>query len=183
MRELSPRESRLIAVGLLILALLLIDLVIVQPLIDGFADRAKQREELLVRYAANNRTIAAIPRLSRQAANRDKQTARYTLVAADAAAASDALRDRVQTAANVAGAEFRGSEDLGAANGMVATRATVRVPAGKITPLITAIENSTPLVTITALSISADDALLTGTAASLDVKIDIAIAFHPSATR
>ncbi len=183
MRELSPRESRLLAVGLLLVVLLLVDLVVIQPLIDGFGDRARQRQELLARYSANERIIAAIPRLSRQAAMRSKQTALYTLVAADPAAATDSLRDRIQAAANTAGAEFRGSEDLGAAPGMVATRAALRVPAGKLAPLVIAIENSSPLVTVTGLSVSADDALLTGAAASLDVKLDIAIAFRPASAR
>lgn len=183
MRALSPRESRLVAVLLLLGVLALIDVAVVQPLIDGFAARAAQREVLLARYAANNRTIAAIPRLSRQAAARKPQMALYTLIAADAASAADQLRDRMQAAATTNGGEFHGGEDISAPAGMVGMRVALRVPAGKLATLITAIENAKPLVTINGLSVSADDALVTGAASSLDVKLDIAIAFHPAAAR
>ncbi|WP_420383917.1 type II secretion system protein GspM [Novosphingobium sp.] len=183
MRALAPRESRLVAVLLLIAALGLFDLVVVDPLISGFAARAQQREALQARYAANERTIAAIPRLSRQAAARAHQADLYTLNAADMPTAADALRDRMQAAANAVGAEFHGAEDLPGAPGMIAARVAMRVPAGKLAPLIAAIENATPLVTIKGLSVSADDALLSGAAASLDVKLEIAIAFHAAARR
>lgn len=183
MRALLPRESRLVAALLLVAAMALVYLGMVQPLIDGFSDRAEQRKALLNLYVANERTIAAIPRLSRQAASRDKQTAQYTLVATDAATAVEQLRDRVQAATNAAGGQFHGGEDLGAPPGMVATRVAMRIPTGKLGAMIAAIENSTPLVTITGLTVSADDALVSGTASNLDVKLDIAIAFRPAAAR
>ena len=183
MRALAPRESRLIAVLVLVAALALAYLVAIQPLVGGFADRASAREALLTRYAANNRTIAAIPRLGRQAAAHSRQTAHYTLIAADRTAAADQLRDRMQSVANAAGGEFHGAEDVTAAPGTVAARVAMRVPAGKLANVIAAIENAPPYLTITGLAVSADDALVSGTASNLDVKLDIAIAFRPAATR
>ncbi|WP_353229028.1 type II secretion system protein GspM [Novosphingobium sp.] len=183
MRALSPRESRLVAVLLLLAALALVYVAVIQPLFGGFADRADAREALLTRYAANNRTIAAIPRLGRQAAARSRQTARYALIAADRATAADQLRDRMQAAANAVGGEFHGAEDVTAAPAMMAMRVAMRVPAGKLPALIAAVENAPPLLTITGLAVSADDALVSGATSNLDVKFDIAIAFRPAATR
>jgi hypothetical protein len=180
---LSPRESRLSAVLLLVAAVLLVDLLIVQPLFGGFAERAQQRKDLLARYAANERIIAAIPRLSREAARRSRQTALTMIVAADPAAAADQLRDRMQAAVVAVGGEFHGAEDSVAPTGMVAQRVALRVPAGKLAVLIASIENAPPLVTITGLSVSADDALVTGASSSLDVKLDVTIAFHAARAR
>jgi general secretion pathway protein M len=183
MRALSPRESRLAAIGLLVAVLAMVDFAVIQPLFNGFSDRAQQRQELLARYAANDRTIAAIPRLSREASRRKGQTTLYVLTAADTATAGDLLRDRMQAIANNAGAEFHGGEDVAAPPGMVATRFAMRVPAGKLAPLLAAIENAPPLVIINGLSVSADDALVTGNASSLEVKIEDAIANRPAAAR
>lgn len=183
MRTLSPRESRMLALALLLAVVVVSNLVVFQPLFGGFADRARQRNTLLLRYAANDRIIAAIPRLSHQAAVRDRQNARYTLAATDRAAAVEVLRDRMQAAANAVGAEFHGGEDVSAAPGTAAMRVAMRVPAGKLAPLLAGIENTTPLLTITGLAVSADDALVTSTASSLDVKLDIAIALHPAPAR
>lgn len=183
MRSLSPRESRMLAILILLAVVVLADVLVLQPLIGGFADRAEQRKALLTRYAANERTIAAIPRLGRQAAARNRLNAHYSLAAADRAAAADILRDRMQAAANAVGAEFHGGEEANAAPGMAAVRVALRVPAGKLAPLIAGIENAPPLLTITGLAVSADDALVTSAASSLDVKLDIAIAIHTAAAR
>ena len=183
MRALSPRESRLLAVLVLIAALMLVDVLVVAPVLDGFSDRAAQRADLTARYAANDRVIAAIPRLRRTAARRDAQTAQFVAVAPDAGTASGSLRDRVQALASRVGGDFRGGEDVSAPPGMVATRVSLRLGAGQLAQLLALLQNSRPLVVVTGLSVSADDALVSGTASTLDVSLDVAIPFRPAAAR
>ena len=187
MRALSPRESRLLAIALLLAAVTLVDVVVVQPLVGGFAARAEQRQELLAHYAANDRLIGAIPRLGREAAQRDRLLAGYALAAPDAGTAADALRDRLEGAANAVGGDFHGGEDVvrpsnpfGAAN-RVATRITLRLSATQLTRFLALVQNARPFVTIDALSVSADDTLVTGQATTLEVTLEAAIAYHPPA--
>jgi hypothetical protein len=189
MPALSRREARLLAILLLVTALALLDLVVVEPLLDGFAARAQQRQLLLARYAANDRLIGAIPRLARAAAQRDRLLAGYTLAAPDAASAADSLRDRLQATANAVGGDFHGAEDIvqspgpaGSSN-IVATRVTLRLSAAQLTQFLLVLENTRPFVTITALAVRADDTLVTGQATTLEVTLEAAISFHPAAAR
>jgi hypothetical protein len=189
MRALSARESRLLAVLLLVAAVALVDVVVVQPLLDGFTARAQQRQMLLARYAANDRLIGAIPRLAREAAQRDRLLAGYALSASDAGTAADALRDRLQAAATSAGGDFHGAEDIGqppapgGSTGAVAIRATLRLSAAQLTKFLETLENARPFVTITALAVRADDTLVTGQATTLDVTLEAAIPYRPASTR
>lgn len=187
MAALSPRESRLLAVLLLVAAAALVDLVVIMPLQDGFAARAQQRQQLLARYAANDRLIGAIPRLSRQAAQRDRQLADEVLSAADAGTAADLLRARLEAAATAVGGDFHGAEDIVATPGRpidhIATRAALRLSAAQLTPFLIRLENARPFITISALAIRADDTLVTGQATTLDITLDAAIAFRPAPAR
>ncbi len=186
---LSRRESRLVAILLLVAAVALVDVAAVQPLQGGFAARAQQRQELLSRYAANDRLIGAIPRLGREAAQRDRQLSSYMQFAPDAAAAADILRDRLQSAASAAGGEFHGAEDITTApgpsgpSGMVATRAAVRLSPAQLTRFLILLENARPFVTIDALAVHADDTLVANRAPTLEVNLEAAIAYRPAPPR
>jgi general secretion pathway protein M len=189
MPALSPRESRLLAILLLVAALALADILVVLPVQNGFAERARQRQLLLARYAANDRLIGAIPRLARAAAQRDRLLAGYALAASDAGTAADALHDRLQAAATAVGGDFHGAEDMapppgpaGPAN-MVATRVTLRLSAAQLTQFLATLQNARPFVTITALAVRADDTLVTGQATTLEVTLEVAIAYRPATPR
>lgn len=183
MRQLSKRESRLLAILLLLAGVALADAVLVQPVLDGFTARAQERRILLARYAANDRLIAAIPRLGRDALRRDRQLADYTLSAPDAAAAADKLRDRLQAAANTVGGDFHGGEDIPGSPGTAATRGILRLSARQLTQFLAIIENARPFVIINTLAVSADDTLVTGKATTLDVNLEVAISYRPAAAR
>ena len=177
MRALSRREARLVAVLILIVALVVADLALVQPLVDGFADRTGARSRLITRYGTNERLIAAVPRLVREAERRDAALIRYVLPAHDASTATDALRQTIQSTTSAVGGDFRGSEDVPAPPGLAATRASLRLTAPQLGRLLAALENSRPLITVTALSVGADDALVTGRATDLDVQMDCSLAY------
>jgi hypothetical protein len=183
MRALSKREARLIALGILVAALVLADLVLVQPLADGFARRADARAQLATRYVANARLIGAVPRLVREAARRDAALGRFVAPERNAGAASDMLRQRVQSATSAVGGDFRGSEDSAGPPGTAVIRASLRLTAEQLDRLIALIENGRPLITISALSVGADDALVTGRATDLDVQIECSLAYRAAPKR
>jgi hypothetical protein len=59
----------------------------------------------------------------------------------------------------------------------------LRLTAEQLDRLLALIENSRPLITVSALSVGADDALVTGRATDLDVQIEFSLAYHASAKR
>jgi len=180
MRALSKREARLVALLILVGALVVAGWVVVQPLLEGFNERAAARRQLAERYAANRRLIGAVPRLEREAQRRDEALARFVTPALDAGAASDLLRQRVQAAISSVGGDFRGTEDVPAPARTVVTRASLRVNASQLGRLIAQLENGRPLLNVIALTVSADDALVTGHATYLDVQLELSLAYHPN---
>jgi len=183
MRTLSPRESRLVAVLLLVALVALVNFALVQPLWTGFADRAAERDALRARYAANARLVAAVPRLAREAAARRRDLGAYVLAPADAASAGDFLRSRLQAELAAIGGEYRGGEDLAGAPGLAASRISARVPSAALVPLLARIQNLRPAITIGALSVSAGDALVTGEASAVEVQLDVSIPYRAAASR
>ncbi len=183
MAALSKREARLLAILLLVAAIALVDVGVVWPLQDGFAARAEQRRQLLAQYAANDRLIGAIPRLGREAARRDRLLAGYMLSAPDAAAAADALRERLQVASNAVGGDFHGGEDIARPPGSVATRVAVRLSAPQLAQFLALLENTRPFMTIDALAIRTGDTPVSGQANTLEVTLEAAIAYRPAPAR
>jgi hypothetical protein len=172
-RPLSPREAKLVAVAILLAAVGLAWLGVVQPIVAGFADRAAQREQLLARQVANDRMIAAIPRLRRAAQDHQRALAAFTLPASDAPTATGQLRAALQAALMAAGGTFRGAEDLlPPPAGRVACRLSARLSPDQLGRFLALAQNHRPALLITALTINAEDALVTGRATSLDVQLD-----------
>ena len=183
MRAMSPREARLVAVLGLVAALALIDVAVVQPIADGCAARAEARRALAVQYLANDRVIAAIPRLARAARAATARAGDFALAAPDAGSASEALRERMQAAITAAGGDFRGGDDVPAADGRVAARIAARLSGAQLGSVIARIENGTPSPIITGVTVSAGDALVTGHAATMDVTLEAQVPWHVAAAR
>lgn len=181
MRAMSPRESRLVAILVLVALIVLVDVAIIAPIVGGFADRAARRDALTVRYAANDRIIAAIPRLRRQAERQQRLLGDYALVAPDAATAAELLRERMQAAIGAVGGDVRGGETMPAPAGLAATRIVARLDNGQLGAALARLENDTPYIVLTGLEVAANDALVTGHAAAMDVTLDAQIAYHPAA--
>ncbi len=179
MRALSRRESRAVAILILLAAVTLLLLAVIEPLADGFSQRAEARARLIARHDANARLIAAVPRLVREAARRDAAIDRYALSVADPSVAVDMLRQRISAATTAVGGDFRGSDDGPALPGKATIHAAVRVRAEQLNRLLMVLENAHPLIMVTALTVNADDALVTGGATDLDVQFDLAVALRP----
>lgn len=109
MRGLTPRESRLVALGLLVGAVTLVYGLIVQPLIDGFADRATEHEELTAEYRRGGRVLDGAAGWRAAAAAQTESAPRFALLAEDAPAAAQQLRDLLEASFTGAGAKIRSS--------------------------------------------------------------------------
>lgn len=173
MRALSPRENRAVALLIATAALAVVVLGVVEPLIDSFADRAAARAAIVQRHAANARMIAAIPRLVREAARREAELDRLVLPTADPAVAADILRTRISAATSAVDGDFRGTEDGPATPGKAAIHANVRVTAEQMQRLIAMLENGRPFLSVGAITVNADAALVAGAATPLDLGLDI----------
>ena len=182
-RTLPRRQSQAAAILILLAVATLIYLVIIGPLISGFSERAAQRAQLVLQYRANNRNITAIPRLRRTADAHERLLSDFVMTAPDAATAGEALRQRLQTAIITLGGDFRGGEDITAPSGKAAARVTARISASKLNQLLASTQNDKPFLTLTALVIGADEALVTGQISTLDVQIEASIPFRPAAKR
>ena len=180
-RSLSPRQAQAAALLILLGLLAFVAFVIVGPLVSGFQERAAQREQLALQYSANARNIAAIPRLRRMARAHEQLLGDFVLEAPDAASAGEVLRQRLQTAIIALGGDFRGGEDIpAAAAGQAAARITARLSASQLNQLLANAQNSRPYLTITALVIGADEALVTGQTSALDVQIEASVSYTQS---
>lgn len=172
MRPTTARERRLIAIGLLVLAVALVWLAIVAPILGGFADRAERRERLLLEYQHNARAIAAIPRLRRQAERQGDQLSRFVLAAPSEPVARQLLRERIERVVTETGGEFLAGEDAEAPAGWVSVRAGARLTLDQLTRTLARLQDEPPWIVIDALDVSADQALSDGRLHSMDISFE-----------
>lgn len=172
MRALSPRERRLVAIGLLVLAVALVQLLVIAPILNGFAERAARREQLLLEYQHNARAIASIPRVRRQAEQQRGITQRFALDARSPEQAHQLLRERIERVVTEVGGEFEAGEDADAPPGWVGVRTSARLTLDQLTRTLARLQDEPPWLAITALDISADQALVNGRLNPMETSFD-----------
>ena len=187
----------MVAMLLLLAFATLVYLVVIAPIIAGFAARGRQRDRLDIAYAHNRHVIDTIPRLRRDAL-RQHAAAAFVLDtgavdtgAADtgavdtgaAGAGRDRLTDRLQTIVEQAGGEFRAGYDGEELPGWARVRATARMTLPQLTVALQQLRTTPPYPVIESLSIDAEDALVTGRSSILDVDIEASLPLRPTPTR
>ncbi len=182
-RTLSPREARLVAILVLVALIGLVWLLVLGPVLGGFAERSTQRDELTTRLAANDRMIASVPRLRRVAEARERALGSVIQIAPDAASANGALRDRLQAALVATGGSFRGAEDLPATRTRVSCRLRARLSPEQLNRFLVLIQNTRPALVVTSLVVGGEDALVTGRASDLDVQLEASVPVRLAASR
>ena len=183
MNGLAPRERRLVALGLLVLAVALVWAIVVRPIVDGFADRDAERTELLANYARGERIVGAM-RATRAALRAQKARAGdFAIAAPGAPLAADLLRERVLRTARAARVTVLGVQEAQTTPGRVAVRADLTVPPERLAPLIAAFEAQPPWLTVEQLNVSADRALERNRSSPVDVRIDLSTGFDVRAAR
>lgn len=182
-RSLSPRERKLIALLLLMGVIALIHIVIIQPLLNGFADRAAQREALRVEQQHFDRTLASLPRLRRLHEANSEKLRLITLQAANPDKAGMLLEDRLRVVSEAAGAELRTSNHEGSDQSIIRARATVQMPLAALVTLVERLQNQPPYLVIDRITITADEAFSSQNAGPLNARIETSIPFVAAARK
>lgn len=183
MNQLSPRERRLVAIGLALAALALVWLALLGPLLSGFAERASQRERLTAQYLQNERMIARIGALRRAAETQAQGAADFVASARDAEAASEMLKTRLADSLTRAGGELRASEGIEAQPGWVRASVSGVVSYPQLVVWLDRLSNDPPYLVVELLSVSADRAINTNRLDLMDVQLEASIPLAPAHTR
>jgi len=182
-RPLLPRERRVIALGLLALAVALVLFGFVLPVAQGFAERASTRERLLLLYERNQRLIGAVPAWSRQMRVLRENADHHAVMAPNRAAAGEMLKESLSRMIAAQGGTLREVADADARDGWIVVRAEAQLSLTQMTRGFRQFENQYPYAVIESLTIAADQSFSTGQLAPMDVRLEVAAPFIPSAPR
>lgn len=177
---LARRERRLIALGLLVLALALVWLAIVGPILGGFEAREEEREQLLTSYARGERVIGAMRATRAALRAQHAGAADWALAAPSPALATDILRETVLNTARAAHATVTSVQEAQAAAGTVAVRADLTTTPDRLAPLLVALENTRPWPVVEQFNVVADRSLEAPTGAPIEVRVDLSVRYGAS---
>lgn len=182
MRRLNPRESRIVAIGILVALVALVWLAVVAPIVQSFAGRQHERSELLDTYVRDQRLMASIPMWRRQAELQRASGARFAYAAPTDALASDLLKERIAQIVTQQGGVLKAAEEIPADNlgGWVAVRAELQMNMNQLYGAIRRLESEDPYVSIDYVSVVADEAFKTGHLAPMDVRLEVSAQFRPA---
>lgn len=181
MRALSLRERRLIAIALAVLAVALVWLLVVAPLLNGFAKRATERETLSAAYQRNSRLINAIPAQRRRAERQSALKDSFFLGAPNANLARDRLRERLRKEFTQAGGVVSAVQDVPSPAGSARAWVQGRMTLHQLQVMLWTLDNSPPYLITESLRISADKALETGRLDILDIRLEASVPTLPAA--
>lgn len=183
MRALSQRERKLVALAIAMAAVAIGWLMIVRPVLDGFAERAERRESLTLQLAQNDRLIARTETLRRTAETQALQAELYALRAADSGEAAELLKARMADALGRVGGDLRGGDGVEARPGWIGASVNGVVTYDQLLRLLESLANSTPYLSIDALSVTADRSITTNRLEPMDIHVEASIPFAAAKTR
>lgn len=175
MRAMTSRERRLVALLILMALITAIWLVMIGPIIAGFSERAERRQSLIQQYQANERIIGSIPRLRRQAERQRSAMRDFTYAAPTAMAASAALQARVQRTIETAGGEVRAIDESGTTTSQTKVQASAKLTLAQFADALARLQNEPPYLSVEALSITSDEALVTGKLETMEVSFEVSL--------
>lgn len=173
MNSLSARERRLIALAILSLLIAVGWFVLVSPIVDGFAARAAEREQLLDDLGRGRRMIGSLGFWKAEAARQHATSQAFEMRAPSAETASDMARQRLISAVTAQGGVVRVVRLQTNAGGEVRLHAELQLTLTQLTSSLTVIDNQKPYAIIEKLSISRNQAAVSGRLSPLDVSIDL----------
>ncbi|MFM9976614.1 MAG: type II secretion system protein GspM [Sphingomonadaceae bacterium] len=175
MRTLSARERRLIALLILAAVCAAIWLLIVSPIVSGFAERDTRRAALLQQYQMNQRIIGSIPRLRRQVERQRDDLRSFAVSAATPAAAALAVQERLQRVIEDAGGEARALEEVTTSPGEARVRVNAQMSLAQIATVLSRLQNEPPYGTIGSLNVTADQAVISGKLEPMEVSFEVSV--------
>jgi hypothetical protein len=178
MRSLTDRERKLVALLILVLFIAMAIFFVVSPIASGFSERAAQRAALADRHVLNQRLISAIPRLRRAAEVSDQAVRAVVIKGVNRELAAQQLQDRVSEAVERTGGELRAVEDT-SDDGSLRIRTSAVLTLPQFLALNSALQNVQPYAMIETLSLSADQALISGRPDIMDMTFDVVVPYAP----
>ena len=179
-RPLTPRERKLIAVLILVAALALVLNFVIGPVVSGFEARAARRAALIQTFHANEQRIASIGALQAEAERQTGEMRQRFIAAPDAAEASEALRERIEGAAQDLGGDIKASESIPAEDGWARAAMDVRMSHAQLAGLLARLNTLKPALAVDAVTVIADDALTNAKSDLLDVRLEASAPFVPA---
>ena len=179
-RPLSPRERKLIAVLILVAAIALVLTIVIGPVVAGFTERATRREALAQTFHANELRIASLGALQAEAERQTGEMRQRFIAAPDAAEASEALRERIESTVQELGGDIKASEAVPAEEGWARAAIDVRMSHAQFATLLARLNALKPALAVDAVTVIADDALTNYKSDLLDVRLEASAPFVPA---
>lgn len=180
MRPLSPRERKLVAVLILVLVISAALMLVIGPVVSGFAERAARREALIQSFQANEKRIGSLSALQAEAERQVGEMPLLFMAAPDPEEAGESLRERIEAAALEAGGDVRASEALPADQGWARAALDVRMSHRQLAGLLTRLNSLKPALAVDGLTVIAEDALTNPGSDLLDVRLEATAPFVPA---
>jgi type II secretory pathway component PulM len=175
MRPLQPRERQILALGILLLAIVVLWFAIINPLVGGFIARAGERSDLLAAYQRNERVLAGISTWRAKADEQRATEAQYAIVAPTKVLATENLKQRLNRMVTGVGGNVQSTSELPAQapEGWVRVRLDAQLTMSQLYKSLNRLENEAPYVVVGYVSVVADRAFQTGHLATMDVRIEV----------
>ncbi|HEY4078742.1 MAG TPA: type II secretion system protein GspM [Rhizomicrobium sp.] len=175
MKRLSSREQRLAATALVIGTVITGWGVVISPLMDGYVQRAEDRNALTDEYRRNDRILAKLPGWRMEAEEQAKTASSYAIGAPNEAIASELLSQRIARIVKVAGGTVQATQAVSqkTSPGWVHVRSDLLLTMGQIYAVMTRIQSEEPYVVVGYLSIEAQSNVNPNEPQNLGVRLDV----------
>lgn len=180
MTQMTPRERRLVAVGLLAAAICLPLFGVILPIADGFAERAELREQLIANHERQARALGRLPFWRRAAAAQRRDLAAFRIDAPSEPAAADLLRERLGAVAARSGVTVKSIREVPGSPGEIRAAMEFQASLPATRAFLRSLTGASPWLIVEALSIGADSAFGSGHLELVDVRIEIAAPIAPT---
>lgn len=175
MRPLQPRERQIVALGVLVLAIVIVWFGLVQPIVGGFIGRAEERSDLTDAYTRNSHVLAGISQWRDEADEQSTTQSQYAITAPTKVLAAENLKQRLNRLATTVGGTVQTVSELPAegSEDWVRVRVDMQLTMSQLYKSLTRLENEAPYVVVGYVSVVADRALQTGHLATMDVRLEV----------
>ena len=180
MNNLSRREQKLIAIGLLVVLVAFVVFALLLPLISGFFERADERLQMQAQWQRNERIIGGISGWRRTAERQKQDAALFAHSAASPSQARDLLKQRLAQRIAAQGGALRQMQDGESATGRARLWAEFRIGLPQLVRLLRDLQGSAPIAIVEKLRINANRTVEDGRLQPLDVRLELAVDLAPA---
>lgn len=168
---------RLVALSLLVLVLAAVWFGVISPIVQGFVDRAAQREQLADDLSRGRQLIASRGRWQALLLRQHGEAQAFGVVAPNASSAAQLSMDRINTAIQRPGGVLGSLREQPGGPGEARLRVEARLTLTQLVASLRLLEGQKPFVIIEGLSVATDPAAPAGQLAPMEVRIDLAVPY------